>query len=100
MTNILNISKIFWLSIFASILFLLLFYVLQVNCLTQEIYLLENRANKLAQLFSENEVLEINFSRSNSLANIENYLQNGRFEKISQSQTKYIQILESAVAAK
>lgn len=98
MTTILSISKIFWLCIFASILFLLLFYVLQVNCLTQEIYLLENNENKLVQLFSENEILEINFSRSNSLANIKNYLQDGRFEKVSQ--IKYIQILESVVAAR
>ena len=98
MTKILNISKIFWLACIVSILSLSLFYILQVNSLTQEIYLLENKENKLTQLFSENEVLEINFSRYNSLINLENYLQNGRFEKISQ--IKYIQILESAVATR
>ena len=98
MTTILNIPKVFWLCIFASISFLLLFYILQVNCLTQEIYLLENKENKLTRLLGENEALEINFSRSNSLANIENYLQNGKFVKVSQ--IKYIQILESAVATR
>lgn len=82
---------------FISILVLLVFYIFQVNALTKETYLIQSCQKKLSQLSAENETLEVNFSRANSLANIEDYLQNQNFEKVSQ--VKYIYILESSVAA-
>jgi hypothetical protein len=84
--------------IFISILVLLVFYVFQVNALTEETYLVQGYEGKLSQLSEEKEALEINFSKVNSLVNIENYLLGQNFEKVSQ--VKYIYILEGSVVAK
>jgi hypothetical protein len=86
--------------IMISILILtpLVFYIFQVNALTRETYLIKNYEKNLAQLSSESETLKVDFSKVNSLTNLENYLQNGNFEKVTQ--VKYIQILESSVAAR
>ncbi|OIP75099.1 MAG: hypothetical protein AUK06_02445 [Parcubacteria group bacterium CG2_30_36_18] len=90
--------KLFWGLILISIIFLLVFYVFQVNFLTREIYLIQNSEEKLKEITQENENLEIEFSKSNSLANLEKYLSNQNFEKASQ--VKYIKILESEVVTK
>jgi len=80
------------------ILNLLIFCIFQVNALTKENYLVKSCEKKLTQLSEENEILKVNFSKTNSLVNLENYLENGNFEKAGQ--VRYIQILESSVAAK
>lgn len=91
--------KLFWVLLFSiSIAALLIFYILQVNFLTEETYVLRVSGEKANQLSGENETLKIDFSKSNSLTNIENYLLSQDFEKVSQ--VKYIRILESSVAAK
>ena len=90
--------KLFWLLLFSiSIAVLLIFYILQVNFLTEEIYFLQSYEKKVNQLSGENETLKVDFSKSNSLTHIENYLLTQDFEKVSQ--VKYIRILESSVAA-
>jgi len=91
-------KKVFLTITFISILALLVFYIFQVNTLANETYLIQSCEKKLGQLSGENETLEVNFSKANSLSNIENYLQGQNFEKVSQ--VKYIHILESSVAAK
>lgn len=91
-------KKVFLTITFISILALLVFYIFQVNALTNETYLIQSCEKKLGQLSGGNETLEVNFSKANSLTNIENYLQSQNFEKVSQ--IKYIYILESSVAAK
>lgn len=92
---VLNLNFL-WIIIFISIISLLVIYVFQVNALTYENYLLKNQEKKLTEIKKEKETLEINFSRANSLANIENYFQNHQnFEKTNQ--LKYIKILESQV---
>lgn len=90
--------KVFWILSFISILALLAFYVFQVNALTQEIYFSQSYEKKANQLSQENRFLEINFSRANSLKNIESYVQAQNFEKIGK--VEYIRVLESTVAAK
>jgi len=90
--------KLFWGLILISIIFLLVFYVFQVNFLTRETYLIQNSEEKLKEITQENENLEIEFSKSNSLANLEKYLSNQNFEKASS--VKYIKILESEVVTK
>jgi len=92
------ILRIFWISLFISIISLLVLYIFQVNSLTSENYLLKNQERKLTEIKKEKEILEINFSRANSLANIENYLQNQNFKKANQ--VKYIQILETSIVTK
>ncbi len=75
----------------------LVFHILQVNALTRETYLVKNYEKKLEQLYSESETLKVDFSRVYSLSNVDNYLQDGNFEKVTQ--VKYIRILEGSVAA-
>jgi len=75
----------------------LVFHILQVNALTRETYLVKNYEKKLEQLYSESETLKVDFSKVNSLSNVDNYLQDGNFEKVTQ--VKYIRILEGSVAA-
>jgi len=93
-------KKVFLTITLISILALLVFYVFQVNAFTEETYLIQSYEKKLSQLSEENESLEVNFSRFNSLANIENYLQNQNFKKVNQGQVRYIQIPGGSVAAR
>ena len=92
--------KAFWTLTIVSIISLLFFYIFQVNFLTKEAYLIQDYQKKLANLSLENENLEINFSKSNSLANIENYFSNQNFEKANPGQIKYTKILESEIVTK
>jgi len=90
--------KLFWVVLFSvSIAALLIFYILQVNFLTEETYSLQVSEKKANQLSGENETLKVDFSKLNSLTHIENYLLSQEFEKVGQ--VKYIRILESSVAA-
>lgn len=90
--------RLFWIFIFISIISLLVLYIFQVNSLTGETYLLKNQERKLTEIKKEKEILEINFSRANSLANMENYFQNHDFEKANR--IKYIQILDTPIVTK
>jgi len=92
-----DILTIIWVINLIFFLVLLIFYIFQVGTLTQKIYLLGDFEERLEKLSKENEVLEIEFSKSNSLANIENYLIGENFVKANASQVKYLQILESTV---
>jgi len=88
--------KAFWL--FAAFVFipLLAFYVLQINSFAKETYSLQNYQKQLAETSQQNGVLEINFSKNNSLANIDNFLQGKNFEKTNQ--TRFIQLLGGTAA--
>ena len=88
--------KVFWLFTFSSIVFLLFFYVFQINSLTGQNYILNNQEKKLAELKKEAGILKIDFAKANSLANIETYFQNQGFKKTGQ--IKYIRISETSVA--
>jgi len=90
-------QRIFWILNFILIILLGL-YIFQVGTLTQAIYLIKDYEKKLDSLSKENEILEINFSKSNSLSNIENFLSKENFVK--SNKVKYIQILESSVLNK
>ena len=89
--------RIFWILNFILIILLGL-YIFQVGTLTQAIYLIKDYEKKLDSLSKENEILEINFSKSNSLSNLENFLSKENFVK--SNKVKYIQILESSVLNK
>ena len=89
--------KLVGLSLFISIIVFSVFYVLQINALTSENYLLNSQEKRVAEMKREAEILKINFAKANSLDNIEIYFQNQNFQKISQ--VKYIRILDTSVAA-
>lgn len=80
------------------VLTLYLFYIVQVNQLAREQFLVQDYEGRIGQLLEHNETLKINWSKSNSLNNIDDYLQNHNFGKVGQ--VRYIRILESSVAKK
>lgn len=88
--------KIFWASLFVLMIFLALNCVFQVNAYIRDIYLIGDHQEKISQLNQQQKVLEINFSKINSLSNIDNYVQN--FEKAEK--IEYIKILEVTALAK
>jgi len=94
-----NINKKFFSAIIAiSILTFLSFYIFQINALAKETYLIQGYEKELNRISGTNEALEVNFSKANSLKNIENYIQAKNFKKVTQ--VKYIHILEGSVAAR
>lgn len=89
---------IFWTLNLILVFVLLVTYIFQVGFLTKKTYLIKDYKKRINYLSKENEILEINFSKFNSLSNIENYLSKENFVKANQ--VKYIQILESSVVSK
>lgn len=78
-----------------SIISLLIFYIFQVTSLAKDQYLLKENQVKLTDLVKQREALEINFSKIQSLTNLDAYFLSQNFEK--SKQTKYIQIYSPLV---
>ena len=97
MTKVLNINLVFVLTLILG-LFILVYYVWQVGSLSKNIYILEDYERKLSTLFENKNYLDINFSKVNSLSNIEDYLAKSNFVKATH--VKYIQILGGSVVSK
>lgn len=87
--------KIFWILSLFSLISLLVFYIIQVGSLAREKYLLQNYENRLGELAGQNTVLEVDFSKSNSLNNLPNHLEALGFERANN--IKYLQILGEVV---
>jgi chaperonin GroEL (HSP60 family) len=62
----------------------------------QEIFLIKSYEKKISTLKEENKNLEIEFSKTNSLSNLNEYLKD--FEKVKN--VKYIKLTGSSVAEK
>lgn len=77
---------------------LLIFYIFQINNLTQSTYQIQQYQKKIDRLSQENESLRINSLKNNSLSTIETLTKDFGFEKVNNVQ--YIQILESQVVKK
>lgn len=92
------IFRIFWVFTSFSVISLLVFYILQVNFLTKDNYILKNQEKKLIEIKKEGEILKVDFAKANSLGKIEAYFQNQNFEKANG--VKYIKILETSVVSK
>ena len=87
--------KIFWISFVTIIISLSIFYVFQINSLTSRTYQIKNSQNKINELSSQNEKLEIQLAKLNSLTNIKNLIEKFNFEKATK--IHYIQILENQI---
>jgi len=72
--------------------------VFQINARTREVYLLDQYQKQLDTLTQENKILEISFSKTNSLNSIGDLAQNQLFEKTNK--IEYIRILETTALAK
>ena len=80
------------------ILFLLTFYIFQINSVISGGYLIQNCQKKITELSKENETLAIDSARINSLNNVENRIKELGFEKIEK--VNYIKILENQIVTK
>jgi hypothetical protein len=87
--NILN-------SIFLSILLGLI--LLEIGLLTKEVSFIEITKKKIDQLSKENQKLEDEVLNSNSISNLDQFLEKSNFVKAEK--IKFIQILEGGVVAK
>jgi len=90
--------KIFWILSFISIISLSAFYIFQVNNLAENIYQIKIFQKKLIDLSQEEEALEINLVKGNSLTNLETLTKDFGFEKAEK--IHYIEILETQIATK
>jgi len=84
--------------IFLIMVSLLVVSVFQLNNYTKEVYLIHSYEEEISQLTQKNKILEVNFSKVNSLKNIDGYLENQIFEKAEQ--VYYIRILDGTAMAK
>jgi predicted PurR-regulated permease PerM len=87
--------KILFILSLVLVITLLTFYIFQINDLTSKAYQVQNSQKKINDLSSENETLEIELSKSNSLVNIETLIQEFNFEKAAK--IHYIQISENQI---
>lgn len=90
--------KMFLISNLLVIFPLLVFCIWQLNLHTEEVYSVNTLERTLSQLSQENKVLEIKFASADSLNNIQEYIQNSNFKKVTK--VEYIQLLEDTVLAK
>jgi len=85
--------KFLWIFSFLFIISLFAFYIFQFNYLTSENYRIKESQEKIKELSAENEDLEIQLTKLNSLTSLENLISSQNFEKIDK--IHYIQILDS-----
>lgn len=82
------ILKFFWILSLISLILVFCLSIFQVASFAQEVYLIQAYKRKINELSKENKNLEIDFSKSNSLANLNDYLKD--FEKVKEA--SYIKI--------
>ena len=88
--------KIICLVGFFISLFLLVFYVWQIDSLTKSSYIMNNYENQISKLSSENKNLEVSFAESSFLGQVVEKVQALNFQKITS--VKYIQVSDNSVA--
>ena len=88
--------KIFWLLSFVLLFALIVLSVLRINSLIREIYTVQKYEKTITMLSAENQKLEIQFSKTNSLSSIKSKIQELNLEKISK--VRYIKASEGQVA--
>jgi hypothetical protein len=88
--------KILWFLTLFSLIFVFCLTIFQMSLYAQEIFLIKSYEKKISTLKEENKNLEIEFSQTNSLSNLNEYLKD--FEKVKN--VKYIKLTGSSVAEK
>lgn len=90
--------KAFWLLSFAIVIFLIGFYIFQINEVTQASFSMANHEKQVQEFEQELKGLEISFSGLSSPSTLEALLASSNYERVGQ--VYYIQILEGMAAAK
>jgi hypothetical protein len=81
-----------------TILFLLAGYIFQVNEVTQAGFMLTGYEKNLSELIQAKKSLELNYSQTSSLVNLETILMNLNYEKVEE--IHYLRVPGSTVVAK
>ncbi|MBU3942482.1 hypothetical protein KKA24_00700 [Patescibacteria group bacterium] len=81
-----------------AVLFLLAFYIYQVNAETSEKYSISNYQERISELSRENNNLEINSAQAGSLSSIAESIKELNFEKTEK--IEYIKIMDTQVVIK
>lgn len=90
--------RIVWFFGFLLLISLMIFYIFQSNSFIKQGYLIQNYQQRVEELREENKALEVNFVQTNSLATIEQRIQELNFVEIEK--INYIQLLSSQIATK
>ena len=90
--------RVFAVLIFISIISLLVFYIFQINNIIFNGYQIKDFQKRLDIMAKENRILEINYSQTRALENIEMKVQELGFEKVGK--INYFQVLENSMAIK
>lgn len=93
-----NGLRIFWLLMSILITTLLIFYIFQINAITKDFYVLKTHQKQLAELSQENKNIEMSYSQTNSLKNIESLVKTLDYRKVEK--IHYIRVLGGIVASK
>ena len=91
-----NFKLIFGLGILSCFL-LLVFYIIFINQITMDSYLISNYNKGVSSLLKENKSLHISFAESGLLDNVNGKAKELGFEKISNA--KYLEILNPSLAS-
>jgi hypothetical protein len=97
MTKNLNLNITLWVPTIIITLLLSISYIIQVGALSQEIYLTQSYREKLSVLSENNKLLDISFSKMDSLSNIDEHINGSRFVK--SENIKYVRVLDGSVAS-
>jgi len=76
--------------------FMLFFYIYQINVLTKGTYLISSYEKNINEISKENKKLEVSFAENSFLGEVLTKTQELNFEKTTS--VKYIQILEGSLA--
>jgi len=91
-----NFLRLLWFCLVVSLVIIFCLTIIQMSFYAQEIFLIKNYESRIADLKEENKNLEVEFSKSNSLSNLQDYLKN--FEKAKN--IKYIKLTGATVVEK
>jgi len=90
--------KVFWFFIVILIIFLLVFYVFQVNSEAYKRYLIKKYQTEISEISRENQELEVASLQLNSLEKITSLVENLNFKKTEK--IHYIKVLDGKIVTK
>ena len=90
--------RFLWILGFVFIVFLLAFYIFQVNEMTKAGFFISNHEKQIAEFSQESQVLSADFTILNSLANLETILAEMDYEAVGQ--VHYLRVPGTTVLAK
>lgn len=91
-------GKLFWAIVLPLLVLLLFFYVFQINEFTADSFWMSEGKRQMKEIARQNNNLQLNIFKNNSLGGVEELVQAMEFEKIEK--VHHIKIMGSAVAAK